>query len=115
MRSSSIFKKIRSFSILQKIEVNFHLKKNKVVFYYTPVWLLGQVLVISTGNFPVISPLFREAGRADAGYIKIMANLRSVELNWRLAELGNFIIYDFESEWSEGSALDPKIYKFTKL
>ena len=28
-------------------------------------------------------------GRADAGYIKIKANLSSVELNWRMAELGN--------------------------
>ena len=51
-------------------------------------------------SFPAISLLVRggraggrAAGRADAGYIKIKANLSLVELNRGLAELGNIMLY----------------------
>ena len=47
------------------------------------VWLCSAQLV---------SLLFRVAGRADAGYIKIKAKLSPVELNWGLAELVNIVL-----------------------
>ena len=70
------------------MEVVFHFQNIEVVSqigsYYIPVRLLGQVLLISSY---FTTSLGGRAGRADAGYTKIKANL-PVELNWGLAELG---------------------------
>jgi hypothetical protein len=62
------------------MEVVFHFQKIEVVSqigsYYIPVRLLGQVLLIS--SYFTTSPGRpggRPACRADAGYIKIKANL----------------------------------------
>ena len=69
------------------------MQKNEILFqsgsYYTHVWLLSEVLLISS-YFTTIPG--RPAGRAGAGYIKIKANLSPVELNWGLAELGNILL-----------------------
>jgi hypothetical protein len=80
LRPSSIFEKNKVVSHFQKIEIIFQFES-----YYTPVWLLSQVLLISScfANSPG-----RAGRRAAAGYIKIKANLSPVELNLGLAELG---------------------------
>ena len=65
--------------------------------YYIPVWLFGQVLLIS--SYFTTSPGGWPAGRADAGYIKMKAYLSLQEkLDFKL-RLSLAIIY-IDVEWS---------------